>query len=162
MANKYIFWRRCWRSWKHLWDQRGMNVKSTLSLKFSHGHLLNKRNKDLLQNLHVFVIQTNLPSGLAPQTCKVCLLRKFLQNSFRLVLQHNVNSKFLEKFRKFHVYNRYNPIHKIVKLGPPFRLATPLRLVTPTIQQGHHIRLLMRPMRASSNPVLFTRMTSAP
>ena len=25
---------------------------------FSHGHLLNKRNKDLLQNLHVFVIQT--------------------------------------------------------------------------------------------------------
>lgn len=99
---KHIVWQRCWRSLKHL-DQRGMNVESNLSLKFSHGHLLNKRNKDLLQNLHVFVIQTNLPSGLAPRTCKVCLLRKFLQNSFQLVLQHNVHSKFLEKFGKFHV-----------------------------------------------------------
>ena len=80
------------------------------------------------------------------------------ENSFRLVLQHNVHSKFLEKFGKFHV----TPYIKFLKLGPPLRLTTPLRLVTPTIQQGHHIRLLMRPMRASSNPVLFTRMTSAP
>lgn len=61
-----------------------MNVEFNLSLKFSHGHLRNKRNKVFLQNLHVFVMPTR-------------------------------------------------PSH-----------------------------LLMRPMRASSNPVLFTRMTSAP